>query len=86
MVSNVSITRHFESAVDTSAAANAPSSSGTATKAKKSADSKKMLQLCENQFSSSVLCFTFHVALACVGIELFEFTCRTNRLEVNYEP
>jgi hypothetical protein len=45
-------------------------------------DPKKMMKLSPNQFSSSVLSFTIYVAIAFVGIEIFEFSCRNCKLEV----
>jgi len=44
-------------------------------------DPKKMQQLSDDQFSSSKSIFTIFVAIAFLGIELFEFSCHDCRLE-----
>lgn len=81
-MSDVSVHRHFESAVHLPVPA-ANSDLVVATKpGASSINSKKMLQLSPALFSSSALSFAIYVALANVGIDIFEFSCQNNKLEV----
>ena len=83
-MSDVSVRRHFECTVVPSTKNSLSSCDvGMSQTQTTSLNPKKMLQLSPDLFSSSVLSFTIYVALANVGIDIFEFTCHNSELEVS---
>ena len=75
-MTDISVQPHFGNSVSLCAERLGDSAS------KAEADPKLMMRLSPDQLSSSALHFTIYVALAFVGLDIFEFSCHNNNLEV----